>query len=188
MYHNVANTISIDYQPGFALIASAASVVCTVGATLFCKWKGAAGDTGLSYAPTGSERGQAGIAGAAHIYMEAFKLFLKSTIRNLFRYKKRLIMTVFGIAGSMGLMLVGFGIQDSISDIAAIQYRELQHYDGMVIEDSDATEEEHAELFEYMKENEQIAHCNRVQMTKDQCSEKAAPASVFICLCQREPE
>ena len=37
-------------------------------------------------------------------------------------------MTVFGIAGSMGLMLVGFGIQDSISDIAAIQYRDLQHY------------------------------------------------------------
>ena len=39
MYHNVANTISIDYQPGFALIASAASVVCTVGATLFASGK-----------------------------------------------------------------------------------------------------------------------------------------------------
>lgn len=66
----------------------------------------------------------------------------KSTIRNLFRYKKRLIMTVFGIAGSMGLMLVGFGIQDSISDIAAIQYRDLQHYTGMIIEDEDSTEKE----------------------------------------------
>ena len=33
----------------------------------------------------------------------------KSSMRNLFRYKKRLFMTIFGIAGSMGLMLVGFG-------------------------------------------------------------------------------
>ena len=104
----------------------------------------------------------------------------KSTIRNLFRYKKRLIMTVFGIAGSMGLMLVGFGLQDSISDIAAIQYRELQHYDGMVIEDSDATEEEHEELFEYMKENEQIAHCNRVQMTKISAPKGSSNISIYL--------
>ena len=143
MYHNVANTISIDYQPGFALIASAASVVCTF------IWKH------LSFS-------------------------WKSTIRNLFRYKKRLIMTVFGIAGSMGLMLVGFGIQDSISDIAAIQYRELQHYDGMVIEDSDATEEEHAELLEYMKGNEQIAHCNRVQMTKISAPKGSSNISIYL--------
>ena len=180
MYHNVANTISIDYQPGFCTDRFRSLCCMYSWSDSFCKWKGAAGDTGLSYAPTGSERGQAGIAGAAHIYMEAFKLFLKSTIRNLFRYKKRLIMTVFGIAGSMGLMLVGFGIQDSISDIAAIQYRELQHYDGMVIEDSDATEEEHAELFEYMKENEQIAHCNRVQMTKISAPKGSSSVSIYL--------
>ena len=77
-------------------------------------------------------------------------------------------------------MLVGFGIQDSISDIAAIQYRELQHYDGMVIEDSDATEEEHAELFEYMKENEQIAHCNRVQMTKISAPKGSSSVSIYL--------
>ena len=59
-------------------------------------------------------------------------------------------MTVFGSAGSMGLMLVGFGIQDSISDIATIQYRDLQHYDGMVIEDSDSTEKEREELADFI--------------------------------------
>ena len=66
----------------------------------------------------------------------------KSTLRNLFRYKKRLFMTVFGIAGSMGLMLVGFGLRDSIMNIAVIQYRDLQHYEGNVIEDEDADEEQ----------------------------------------------
>ena len=180
MYHNVANTISIDYQPGFALIASAASVVCTVGATLFASGKELQETPASLMRPPAPKEGKRVLLERLTFIWKHLSFSWKSTIRNLFRYKKRLIMTVFGIAGSMGLMLVGFGIQDSISDIAAIQYRELQHYDGMVIEDSDATEEEHAELFEYMKENEQIAHCNRVQMTKISAPKGSSSVSIYL--------
>ena len=180
MYHNVANTISIDYQPGFALIASAASVVCTVGATLFASGKELQETPASLMRPPVPKEGKRVLLERLTFIWKHLSFSWKSTIRNLFRYKKRLIMTVFGIAGSMGLMLVGFGLQDSISDIAAIQYRELQHYDGMVIEDSDATEEEHAELFEYMKENEQIAHCNRVQMTKISAPKGSSSVSIYL--------
>ena len=180
MYHNVANTISIDYQPGFALIASAASVVCTVGATLFASGKELQETPASLMRPPAPKEGKRVLLERFTFIWKHLSFSWKSTIRNLFRYKKRLIMTVFGIAGSMGLMLVGFGIQDSISDIVAIQYRELQHYDGMVIEDSDATEEEHAELFEYMKENEQIAHCNRVQMTKISAPKGSSNISIYL--------
>lgn len=180
MYHNVANTISIDYQAGFALIASTASVVCTVGATLFASGKELQETPASLMRPPAPKEGKRVLLERLTFIWKHLSFSWKSTIRNLFRYKKRLIMTVFGIAGSMGLMLVGFGIQDSISDIAAIQYRELQHYDGMVIEDSDATEEEHAELFEYMKENEQIAHCNRVQMTKISAPKGSSNISIYL--------
>ena len=180
MYHNVANTISIDYQPGFALIASTASVVCTVGATLFASGKELQETPASLMRPPAPKEGKRVLLERLTFIWKHLSFSWKSTIRNLFRYKKRLIMTVFGIAGSMGLMLVGFGIQDSISDIAAIQHRELQHYDGMVIEDSDATEEEHAELFEYMKENEQIAHCNRVQMTKISAPKGSSNISIYL--------
>lgn len=180
MYHNVANTISIDYQPGFALIASAASVVCTVGATLFASGKELQETPASLMRPPAPKEGKRVLLERFTFIWKHLSFSWKSTIRNLFRYKKRLIMTVFGIAGSMGLMLVGFGLQDSISDIAAIQYRELQHYDGMVIEDSDATEEEHEELFEYMKENEQIAHCNRVQMTKISAPKGSSNISIYL--------
>ncbi|WP_195477037.1 FtsX-like permease family protein [Ruminococcus sp. D55t1_190419_H1] len=180
MYHNVANTISIDYQPGFALIASAASVVCTVGATLFASGKELQETPASLMRPPAPKEGKRVLLERFTFIWKHLSFSWKSTIRNLFRYKKRLIMTVFGIAGSMGLMLVGFGLQDSISDIAAIQYRELQHYDGMVIEDSDATEEEHEELFEYMKGNEQIAHCNRVQMTKISAPKGSSNISIYL--------
>ena len=89
-------------------------------------------------------------------------------------------MTVFGIAGSMGLMVVGFGIQDSISDIAAIQYRDLQHYTGMIIEDEDSTEKEKEELLDFVKNNNEIAHCNRVQMTKISAPKGNSNISIYL--------
>lgn len=55
----------------------------------------------------------------------------KVTIRNLFRYKKRVIVTIVGIAGCCGLMLCGFGIKDSIMDIAGRQYGEIFKFDAM---------------------------------------------------------
>ncbi|MBQ3061289.1 MAG: ABC transporter permease [Lachnospiraceae bacterium] len=53
----------------------------------------------------------------------------KSTVRNLLRYKKRLFMTIFGISGCMGLLLVGFGLKDSINIIDENQFKQLTVYD-----------------------------------------------------------
>ena len=53
----------------------------------------------------------------------------KATMRNLFRYKKRFFMTIFGIGGCMALLLLGFGIKDSISAISKNQYGEIITYD-----------------------------------------------------------
>lgn len=54
----------------------------------------------------------------------------KSTVRNLFRNKKRFIMTIIGVAGCMGLVLVGLGLHDSISEVVDTQFTELTHYDA----------------------------------------------------------
>lgn len=65
----------------------------------------------------------------------------KVTMRNLFRYKQRMIMTVFGIAGCMGLMMTGFGLKDSISDLSDLQFKTILRYQALVIFDEDATKE-----------------------------------------------
>lgn len=54
----------------------------------------------------------------------------KVTARNLFRYKRRMFMTVVGIAGCTALTLVGFALENSISDIINKQYNELNSYEG----------------------------------------------------------
>lgn len=60
----------------------------------------------------------------------------KVTARNLFRYKRRMLMTIVGIAGCTALTLTGFALEDSISDIINKQYGELVFYDGFFAYDS----------------------------------------------------
>ncbi len=62
----------------------------------------------------------------------------KVTFRNIFRYKKRLVMTVIGIAGCTALLLTGLGLQNSINDIIDVQYGELMDYNVVVTEKEDA--------------------------------------------------
>ena len=57
----------------------------------------------------------------------------KVTVRNMFRYKKRIIMTVLGIAGSTALLLAGFGLRDSINELIDLQYKNLIHYDALFV-------------------------------------------------------
>lgn len=53
----------------------------------------------------------------------------KITIRNIFRYKKRVLVTIIGISGCTALMLCGFGIKDCIVDITNMQYGQTFKYD-----------------------------------------------------------
>lgn len=73
------------------------------------------------------------------IFLENFKWLWhrikfsnKITIRNIFRYKKRVVITIIGICGCTALMLCGFGIKDSIVDITNMQYVETFTYDAIV--------------------------------------------------------
>ena len=62
----------------------------------------------------------------------------KVTFRNIFRYKRRLVMTVIGIAGCTALLLTGLGLQNSINDIIDVQYGELVNYNVVIADDDRA--------------------------------------------------
>lgn len=65
----------------------------------------------------------------------------KVSIRNIFRYKKRLVMMVMGISGCTALLVTGFGIKDSIADVAVQQFEEIQTYDLNVLFSEDISEQ-----------------------------------------------
>lgn len=65
----------------------------------------------------------------------------KVTARNIFRYKKRMLMTIVGVAGCTSLLLLGFGIKDSVANIIPMQYNEIINYDAIVVYNPDDTRE-----------------------------------------------
>ena len=65
-------------------------------------------------------------------------------------------MTIFGIGGCMALLIVGFGLRDSIIHIAEIQYNQIQLYDAMLSLHSDASKEDREKLEEYLGEQSEI--------------------------------
>lgn len=71
----------------------------------------------------------------------------KVTIRNIFRYKKRFFMTVFGIAGCTALIVTGFGIKDSIKTIVDKQFGEIFKYNLTINIDKDASDLEKKDIF-----------------------------------------
>jgi hypothetical protein len=73
------------------------------------------------------------------------------------RYKKRFFMTIFGIGGCMALMIVGYGIQDSVYQITAVQYSEIQTYDGQIILQDDLIEEDRQKLDDFLTQDADIA-------------------------------
>ncbi len=57
----------------------------------------------------------------------------KVTIRNIFRYKQRVLMTIVGVAGCTALLVTGFGIRDSINGVAEKQYGEIFKYNTLIV-------------------------------------------------------
>ena len=80
----------------------------------------------------------------------------KVTVRNIFRYKKRFLMTVIGIAGSTALLLTGFGLKDSIKTIVNKQYGELTKYQISANLEGNITKEQENAVSGFLSNNTNI--------------------------------
>ena len=180
MYWNIGDHMQLDYELQYALIASGAAVICTMGATLFSSARTLAETPASLMRPPAPKEGKRILIERIGFIWKHLSFSWKSSMRNLFRYKKRLFMTIFGIAGSMGLMLVGFGLYDSIMDIAILQYDQIQHYDAMVINDEDATDSQEKDLLKFLDGNSEIDHYTRVQLTKMTAPKEKGSVSIYV--------
>ena len=106
----------------------------------------------------------------------------KVTMRNIFRYKKRFFMTIVGVAGCTALMLIGFGIRDSISNMVDINFKEIIQYDGMVSFEDDASEQVKTEALKEIQSTENVtdAKVGFVYTTKTYDDKVDETASVHV--------
>ena len=132
-----------------AVLSLAAALLCSMGAAYFsCRYE-------LYSVPANLIRPKAPKSGK-RIFLERvtfiwsrMKFLHKVSVRNLFRYKKRFFMMILGISGCTALLVTGWGIKDSVTNIADMQYDEIQIFDigitfseGVQGADIDAMEEQ----------------------------------------------
>lgn len=112
-----------------AVLSLAAALLCSMGAAYFsCRYE-------LYSVPANLIRPKAPKSGK-RIFLEKvsfiwgrMKFLHKVSVRNLFRYKKRFFMMILGISGCTALLVTGCGVKDSVTNIADMQYDEIQIFD-----------------------------------------------------------
>ncbi len=98
----------------------------------------------------------------------------KVTARNLFRYKKRLFMTLFGIAGCTSILLAGFTIKDTVTELMPLQYEKTMQFDLMLVADDNEL------LLEYLDTTDVRAYINPMISSIKVISEDGREESVSL--------
>ncbi len=156
MYQHM-DVILIPYNMYYGLMAALTALGCTLFATIFSCYKEMRQQPAELMRPPAPKQGKRVFMEKISFIWKRLSFIWKATVRNLIRYKKRFFMTIFGIGGCMALLLVGFGLKDSIFDIATLQYSQIQTYDANVILNPDATIEEKEITYDILKKDKRVS-------------------------------
>lgn len=127
----------LNYKLELGLAGTLISFLCIGGTTILVAYKELKEMPAVLMRPKAPKNGKKIFLEKINFIWKHLNFSKKITTRNIFRYKKRAIMTIVGIAGCTGLMVTGFGIKDSIVDIPEKQFGETFKYNLTVaIDDS----------------------------------------------------
>ncbi|MDF2942041.1 MAG: hypothetical protein K0S01_899 [Herbinix sp.] len=162
MYSNIPKVIT-PFNTYYAALATILSVLCVGLATFIACYKELLAKPAELMRPEAPKNGKRVMLERIPFIWNRLTFTWKATIRNLLRYKKRFFMTIFGIGGCMALLLVGFGLKDSIFVIYTRQFDEIMLYDATVSIDKKATENQVSDLEAKIENNESITSSVKVQ-------------------------
>lgn len=186
IYAVPAPPLPLPIQPGAALLSGGLGV----GVTLLCTWFAVV--SSLRETPSRLMLPRPPKAGKRILLEHVGPLWRrmsfswKVTCRNIFRYKRRFLMTLIGISGCTALMLVGFGLHDSIWDIIDNQFGTIQHYNTVVSLDANATDGDLESVRRMLREHD-ATELTRVDVQNMQVAgtDDADPLAVQVIVPQK---
>lgn len=116
----------------YGILGTVIAVICITGSTVHSAYKELKDEPSSLMRPKAPKMGKKVILEKIPFIWKRLNFSSKTTVRNVFRYKKRALMTIIGISGCTALILAGFGLRDSIKDIAEYQYGRVFEYDLVV--------------------------------------------------------
>ncbi len=169
----------VTYRLEIGLLGIVIAFICIGGATITVARKTLKEMPSMLMRPKPPKNGKKIILEKIKFFWSKLVFSQKVTVRNIFRYKKRAIMTVVGIAGCTGLMLTGFGIRDSIIDVPTMQFNDIFKYEISVsLLNTDGLDD----LEGYINKNEKLTDYSKVYATSGSLknNEKKYTATTFV--------
>lgn len=166
-----------------ALVSLTVAVLCSVGTTwLSChkELKEVAADLMRPKAPKAGKR-----VFLEHVpfIWKRLKFLQKVSVRNIVRYKKRFFMMVIGISGCTALLVMGFGVRDSVVAVADQQYEEIQLYDiGVTLKDGKVPGEVDLKSLDSVLEKENAAGMYAMEKTIDLVTDKGTKSIHMVAV------
>ncbi|WP_418222486.1 FtsX-like permease family protein [Clostridium isatidis] len=148
--------VELDFNIPLALIVSLVAILVTTLSSFFACYKELMETPSALMRPKAPKEGKRILLERISFIWNRLSFIGKVTVRNIFRYKKRFFMTVFGIAGCTALIVTGFGIKDSIKTIIDKQFGEIFKYNLLVSIDKEAGDLEKDEILSYIDDLSEV--------------------------------
>jgi putative ABC transport system permease protein len=186
MYQNLykLGDIKLSYYSSLTFQGMMIALVCTLGATIYTCRKTLKESPANLLRPVAPRPGKRVLLERISFIWNKLSFSYKVTVRNVFRYTKRFLMTIIGIAGCTGLILAGFGLKDCIGKIVPNQYDELFTYDASITLNEEATENTINELTQV----KEIKDLLRVQEESISIDNKDTNQSVTLIVPEEDPD
>ena len=158
MKDTVLPSIQLNFHPLIAVIAIVCSLVCSVVPPLWIARRELHEQASALLLPKAPVAGSKILLERIPFIWNRLSFTHKVTARNIFRYKQRMLMTIFGVAGSVALLFAGRGILGSLDGIADRQFKEIITYDAIVSKDTVLTASEEQALHNYLNSSSVTAY------------------------------
>ena len=155
MVYNVPEVI-LQFNTDIAFIGMSFAVLCTVGATLYTCIRQLRYKPATLMRPKSPKAGKRVLLEKITFIWKHLNFTAKVTARNLFRYKKRFLMTIIGVCGCTALIVSGFGLRDAIVDMVPKQFGEIDKYNINISLKEEKYGKNLESLKEEIKENDEI--------------------------------
>ncbi len=164
--------VVLEFNNEIALIGMSFAVLCTVGATLYTCIRELIHNPATLMRPKAPKPGKRVLLERITFIWKRLSFTAKVTARNIFRYKKRFLMTIIGVCGCTALIVAGFGLRDAIGNMIPKQFGDIDKYNIGITLKEDKYDDELNKVKEDIEQNEQIvktlgANVQSVNIIKD---------------------
>ncbi len=132
MMYQMTDNIHISFNIIIGGMGLLLICVCIIGATIYAVLKELVQTPSTLMRPKAPKMGKRVLLEKIPFIWKRLSFSQKVTVRNIFRYKKRFLMTIIGILGCTALIVVGFGVRDSIRCIMPNQFEKVFNYDMQI--------------------------------------------------------